>query len=151
MNTFRYLLGFVLLLAMATASAGVYRWLGTDGVIHYSDTPPPKGAKLLSIESEPTDPAAVKVRDQARQKRIETYRQQRESEAAAAAKAEGEAAQAAKRCAAAKARVQSLEGINRVRKHGADGKTTYLSGADLVKFKQQERDKVAKLCAAAEV
>ncbi|HET7587999.1 MAG TPA: DUF4124 domain-containing protein [Gammaproteobacteria bacterium] len=150
MKAIKLLLGFTLLLAMATASAGVYRWLGTDGLIHYSDTPPPKGAKLLSIESSPTDPAAVKARIQARNDKIESYRNQREEQAAAAAKAESEAKQAAKRCTVAKARVQSLEGIERVRKHDADGKTTYLSGKDLAQFKQQQRERVAKLCAKVE-
>ncbi|HET7369439.1 MAG TPA: DUF4124 domain-containing protein [Gammaproteobacteria bacterium] len=150
MNAIKYLLGFVLLLTMATASAGVYRWLDTEGVIHYSDTPPPKGAKLLSIESSPTDTAAVKARIQARNEKIESYRKQRNKEAVAAAKAETEAKQVAKNCAAAKARVQSLAGIDRVRKHDADGKTTYLSGKNLAQFKQQQRERVAKFCAASE-
>ncbi|HET8552276.1 MAG TPA: DUF4124 domain-containing protein [Gammaproteobacteria bacterium] len=142
--------GVALLLALmaATAWAGVYRWVDKNGVVHYSDSPPPSGAKLVAVESTPTDPAAVTARKKALQKQVTTYQKQRHKAAVATAKAEQKQQQREKACKRAQSRVAQLAGIDRLRLHGADGKTQFLSGNDLAAYKQKERERAAKLCDA---
>jgi hypothetical protein len=45
----------VLLLLSAPAQAEVYRWIDANGVVHYSSTPPPQGAKAdrLNLDASP--------------------------------------------------------------------------------------------------
>ncbi len=57
----------VSLLLSASAAAGVYKWVDTDGRVHYSDKPPATKAELLDIETERTDPQRVAARVQASQ------------------------------------------------------------------------------------
>lgn len=44
----------LLLLCAATAQAQMYKWVGPDGKITYSDTPPPKSAKQVETKALPT-------------------------------------------------------------------------------------------------
>lgn len=90
-------LGFL----VVAAHAQVYRWTDADGVVHYTQTPPPAGAyEAVRPRAPAADTAGEAVdagkallqrADEAAKKRLETQ-----------AKAELEAEDAAKRCEAAK-------------------------------------------------
>lgn len=130
----------------ATAWAGVYRWVDKNGVVHFSDSPPPSGAKLVAVDSTSTDPAAVAARKQALQKQVTAYQKQRQKSAAATAKAEQKQQQREEACRRAQSRIARLDGIDRLRLHDAKGKTRFMSGDDLAAYKQQQRERAAKLC-----
>lgn len=44
----RFLLAAVLMVQLCTAAAQLYRWTDSSGRVHYTDTPPPAGAKRVS-------------------------------------------------------------------------------------------------------
>jgi hypothetical protein len=56
------LLTLALLLAALPASAVMYKWVDQDGKIHYSDQPPPSGAKKSGVMNAPSPgaPGAAK-------------------------------------------------------------------------------------------
>jgi glutaredoxin len=51
MKTDKLLLSFVIMLSAATAEAQMYKWVGADGKITYSDVPPPPTAKMVETKS----------------------------------------------------------------------------------------------------
>jgi hypothetical protein len=144
------LIATVAALAVAAAGAqaanGVYRWVGVDGVVHYSDTPPPKGAHKLNIHASAPREAATAARKKARQKTLARFRKKQQKRAKAANNARRQRRQRARACQKAQAKVQKLAGIRRVRYRGPDGEVSYLSGEKLATFKQQARQRAAKLC-----
>lgn len=106
--------GLVLLLALAAvalpAHAQVYRWVDADGVVHYTDKPPPAHeAEALPIRTEPTDLEAT-LREQAeRERRLELADQLRADAAEDAAAAAEYEARLAKSCMQARRRVRTIE------------------------------------------
>jgi glutaredoxin len=51
MRTNKLLLSLVIMLSTATAQAQLYKWVGPDGKITYSDAPPPSSAKQVETKS----------------------------------------------------------------------------------------------------
>jgi hypothetical protein len=147
------LIALVALLALLAASAGasaapgVYRWVDSHGVVHYSDSPPPRGAKKVNVKTASPDPAEAAAKKKARQAKLSVWQTKQAKAQAEAKKAKQKQAQKAKACAKAKKRVHKLAGIDRVQYHGPKGKTTYLSGQQLAAFKQKARERAAKACA----
>ncbi|HET6724841.1 MAG TPA: DUF4124 domain-containing protein [Gammaproteobacteria bacterium] len=145
----RILLAVALLLVAASALAGVYRWVDKNGVVHYTDTPPPQGAHAMTIQSGPGDAAAAKARQAALDKRLENYDKQQQKAAAATAKDEQKQQKQARACQAATHKYQRLTGIFRMQLHMPDGSTKYISGEDLSKYREKLREQAAKLCGDA--
>ena len=50
MSNVRLLLLLVLLVAAAPATAQIYRWVDANGVVHYSNNTPPKGANATVVD-----------------------------------------------------------------------------------------------------
>lgn len=53
MNTNKLLLSLAIMLCGASAQAQMYKWVGPDGKITYSDTPPPSSVKQVETKSLP--------------------------------------------------------------------------------------------------
>src|SRR3569832_1844769 len=51
MNAIRIILPILLLISAATAQAQLYKWVGPDGKVTYSDTPPPSSAREVEEKS----------------------------------------------------------------------------------------------------
>lgn len=49
-TTSRALAALIAVLAAPLALATIYKWSDADGAIHYTDRPPPAGAKLIAVE-----------------------------------------------------------------------------------------------------
>lgn len=138
-------LGIALAVGAFAADGAIYTWVDKQGVTHYSDTPPP-GAKPINIKTVPTDTAAVAARKGATQKKLQDAAKQREAAATTDSKAAQQKRANAHACAQAKARVAKLAPLQRARIHESDGTTTYLSGDDFAKYKQQASAQAAKIC-----
>lgn len=141
----KLILALAMALLVSSAWAGVYRWVDAKGVVHYSDAPPP-GAEPLAVDSTPTDPAAVAARKKQRQAKLKQYAQQQQKADQAAAKATQQQEKSAAACTRAQARVNALAAVRRVRKNGADGKVTWLSGDELAQYRQAAEKERARLC-----
>jgi hypothetical protein len=129
------------------AVAGVYRWVDAQGQVHYSDSPPPAGAKgSRTVETPPaTTPAPAKSWHD---KELE-FRQRRAAEAEAQAKkAQEEEAARQKRanCESARKNLQILESGSRVVTTNAQGEREFLDDAARQKAIDEARKAVDTWC-----
>lgn len=136
----------VLLLGMPLAGHAqqqqVYTWVDKNGVRHYSDHPGSPNAVLVTVDANATASAPVPATLPA---------------AATAAGSAGKAqkvpqpkpretpAQRAARCSKLRAQVKQLQSARRV-EVTENGKTRYVSGEDLVKFRQQMQKRMQAAC-----
>jgi len=141
------LLTIALLVAALPASAAMYKWVDKDGKIHYSDQPPPEGAKQSGVVNTPAPatPAAApsapgagappKGPKTAAEQEMEFRKRRLEAaEADAKRQQDAQAAEEKKRnCTQANSRLTALETGGRITKHGPDGETVYLSDAEIGK------------------
>lgn len=136
-------------LVVGTATAGVYRWVDDNGTVHYADTPTAH-AKRQAISGAPADSSTAQARGQALQKQLDAYREKQQNAQTKKQKAADKRAQAAKRCGALREKLTATSHVRRVARHDADGKMTYLSGADLVAYRKTLKQRVLKTCEAAQ-
>ncbi len=142
------LLTLVLLVVALPASAVMYKWVDKDGKIHYSDQPPPEGAKQSGVVNTPaptTTPATAapvpeagappKGPKTAAEQEMEFRKRRLEAaETEAKRQQEAQAAEEKKRnCTQANSRLTALETGGRITKHGPDGETVYLSDAEIAR------------------
>lgn len=103
--------GFIILLVLLSglpALAELYHWTDADGVRHYANTPPPKGAKAIVLQEEiPYDPES----DEKRRAQEDAMLQERESAETQRRieNAEREAEEARRQADAAKRKADQLE------------------------------------------
>jgi hypothetical protein len=141
------LLTIALLMVALPTSAAMYKWVDKDGKIHYSDQPPPEGARQSGVVNTPapatpttaapapgvgTPPKGPKT---AAEQEMEFRKRRLEAaEADAKRQQDAQAAEEKKRnCAQANSRLTALETGGRITKHGPDGETVYLSDAEIAK------------------
>lgn len=153
-------LTLALLLAALPASAVLYKWVDQNGKVHYSDQPPPDGAKKSDVVNAPAPgtpstakpsaetanaaPSTAKPggegataarkgpKTPAEQEMEFRKRRLEAAEAEAKRKQDAQAADEKKRnCTQATARLAQLEGGGRVTKYGPNGETLYLSDSEI--------------------
>lgn len=133
-----------------SAMAEVYVWRDEEGKLHYSDTPAHEDARRVAIESQRTDPAAVRERvsakreeRQQREEDLEAYQQaQAEEEATAAESAQDRRA----KCERAREKLASYVQARRLYRVNEDGEREYLDGAQMDKARAAAEAEVAENC-----
>jgi len=137
----------VALFVTESTAAQVYRWVDKDGKVHYSDKKPPDTkADELAISSKPSDPlAAEKVMAEltAANAGIDEAGKAHQQQQAELAKAKE---LREKRCASARAELQTLASVNRAYTVDAQGERVYDNDAQLEGRRAQARAQVAQLC-----
>jgi hypothetical protein len=139
------------LLPAIPAGAQMYKWTDAAGKVHYSDQPPPQGAKQESTIAKPraatAAPAAPadgkadgkadgasKPRSVADQEM--EFRKRRLAKAEAEAKAQKEAEQAKEKqrnCELAKQRVSMLQAGGRITRTGPNGEQIFMEDAEIAR------------------
>ncbi|HUX63876.1 MAG TPA: DUF4124 domain-containing protein [Sulfuricella sp.] len=140
MPIMRQFLTIVSMLALATAAqAGVTRWVGADGKVHYSDQPPPptaKSQKTLDLKTSPALPIAApdsKDGEKSLAEKDLEFRKRRvqaEETAAKQAKDQEEAKSRKANCEQARHQVQALQGGQRISKFDEKGERVFLEDND---------------------
>lgn len=135
------------------ANAQIYKWKDKDGVMRYSDMPPPSNVEYESLggkkftPSQPTStPAATKPATEATSnveaKPQETPEQMKErkriEEADAKAKQQN--------CTTARANLRAFEQGGRISQVNEAGEREYLDDAALAKNAEQARKDIAEFC-----
>ncbi len=161
----RTALVLALLTAACPAGAGLYKWIDADGKVHYSDQPPPDGAKQQEIKTpKSAAPASVPANatpgaaapSQAAAKGPKTpaeqemeFRKRRVEATEAEAKRQQEAqanAEKQRNCEAARNRVKQIEAGGRVAKAGANGETVYLGDEEIAREMADARKAADSWC-----
>jgi hypothetical protein len=133
----------------ASASAEereVYRWVDTDGKVHFADRPLADDAQRLDVDSRATDNKRI---NEARQARIERklMRQEAKTEQAKTQKAAAEEAERkAENCRRARAALESLVNARRLYEPADDGSRRYLDEAQIAQRRAKAREDVAQWC-----
>lgn len=155
-------IGLVLCLALP-ATAQMYKWVDSNGKIHYSDKPPPSNVKTekLRTPAQPagapapsaskegtqkdtakTGPKSVAEQEQAfRKRQAEENKAEQEQ-----AQKEAEARDRAENCKRAKAALASLELGGRQTRIDEKGERVFLSDAEITRATAQARQEASTAC-----
>lgn len=127
--------------------ARIYKWVDKDGVVQYTQTPPPAGVSAKEIKPPPPPPdaaaAAKKLQqqqaefNQARQENIKEEKEQQKDEQLAAEKKQ--------KCEQARVRLNSLQ-RPRVNVVGKDGERRRMTEEEREAGLAKAREMVDKLC-----
>jgi hypothetical protein len=142
--------------ASAPALADVYKWVDTQGHVHYSDLPPPGDAKLLSVEAgagtrhteRPPAPAAAPTPaapapaplPPGTPKEMARLKQSVDTDVASTR---------AVQCKAAQDRYQGYVNSRRIFREGANKERVYLTDAEADSERINARREVEELCGDA--
>lgn len=139
---------WILLLALpALSHAQLYRWVDAQGQVHYSDSPPPPGAKDTRTVEKPA-PSAGQPGKSWQEKDME-FRQRRAAEADAESKKAKEAEEARQKqanCEAARKNLQILESGQRVVTTNAQGEREFIDDTARQKAINDARKAVETWC-----
>lgn len=162
-------LPLALMLFTATSNAEIYKWKDKNGVVRYSDIPPPSNVPHQSLGKKtnkepapaPEAPTAAPAPDAApvaapapQQKTpeekpmVDADKQQKEEEAARqkAAAAEAEQKQKQELCTNAKAKLQGLQQGGRIYKMNEKGEREFMDDAALAQGVADAQAEVDKNC-----
>lgn len=159
-------LSLVLALASATSHAEIYKWKDKNGVVRYSDIPPPSNVPHESLgkkanktsaavetpsavvpegaatpEPEPVQQTPEEVTPDADAQRKEEEEARKKAEAA-----EAELQQKQEQCTNAKARMQSYEQGGRIYKINEKGEREFMDDAAMAKGLEEAQAEVDKYC-----
>lgn len=148
---FRARFALVLLLPVAVAAAGaerVYRWTDSDGRVHFSDRPGAADAEPLEV-----DPVApVGAVDPGRRRRterlLEVLELERAEREAARVEAEREAADRARRCAAAEKEYERVTTARYLYAEDAAGERVILDAPARRAYETEAAQAVKKWCSS---
>lgn len=141
------LLACLLILAPLPLSAETYKWVNEEGVVTYSQTPPPgQSAERVKLRgsSPSTGPSSQEKLDQLRQRMADgaedrqLKKQQRQEEQEAKKLKQ-------QNCASARSNLSSLQGLGN-RLYKMDGEYRRLSEQERQDLMQKEREHIKKNC-----
>ncbi len=145
----QWILALTLAALVAPAQAELYKWVDSQGKVHYSDRPPPNAAqKAATMKAPPPAPAAAA--SPAPQKTIKEqeleYRQRKAEEAEAAAKAQKEADVRAQNCRNARGNLNTYTEGGRVVRFNAQGEREYVSDEERAREIERWKSEVSRWC-----
>ena len=142
-------MALTLLLALPGPAQAIYKWVDEKGVTHFSEHPPPDGAKAQKIEPKVTPPSSdAKPRDwkalemEQRKKGIESV-QKAEREAA---REHNEEARRKNRCTQAQRDLYVLQRERPIYSINEKGEKVYMEDKDRPAEIAQARSDVASFC-----
>ena len=139
------LAGAVLVAALPAAAATIYTWVDQNGVRHYADHPGSPNARAITLSNTATMPAPAP----ASLPPLATSNTAAPAPRSARKPVPLTKAQEAKLCQELQAEVAKLTPARRVQVKEKNGQTRYLSGDDLVQYKQKIQQQTQTVCAAA--
>jgi hypothetical protein len=139
-----------LVLASFAATAEVFRWVDAQGRVHYSDRPTSEKAKVVPVESRPTNSEAVNKRSEAEQ----AQRQQDEKDkqklnadmAANKAVAKDTAKLQEERCKKAQEAYRVAIESQRLYRLGKNGEREYLTAEEITAARVNARKSLDEAC-----
>ncbi|HSS47233.1 MAG TPA: DUF4124 domain-containing protein [Burkholderiales bacterium] len=131
----------LLLLSAVASAAGVYKWVDSDGTVHYSDQPPPGAVKEQNLDNKSGTPPAssgasgtenaapkaagpktyIEQNAEFRKRQVEAEEKRAKEE-----KALAEAKERQQNCERARSSLESLQSGQRVTKYNEKGERAYL-------------------------
>jgi hypothetical protein len=142
------LLACLLLLASQPLIAETYKWVNEEGVVTYSQTPPPdqKSSERVKLRgSKSSNPQSGQSRLNQLRQSLADSAEDREMEKEKLKETEEERALKRHNCDAAHSNLRKLEGLGN-RRYKMDGEYRRLSEEERQSLMQQERDHIKSNC-----
>ncbi len=143
-----HLIFFGLVIYIACVQAQTYRWIDANGVVSYSQTPPPSiEAESLSLpsQSQSDSKAATKKLDALRQK-LADQREDRQLAKETAEKAEQVKSTRQSNCASARSNLRKIEGLGTRLLKTSDGEYLRLTQEEREKRIQAAKEQIKNNC-----
>lgn len=151
----RYAIAAAAILGLAAsvgAHADVYRWVDSEGRVHYSDRWVP-GSELVKVNRSRQSPEAAAARAAAEQNRLavtsDRIAAQQEDARTAQAVREDVAKAREEQCREAREQYQKAIRARRIFRTGKDGEREYLSEAEADEYRMQARNEMLAACGSA--
>ncbi|MGB5211140.1 MAG: DUF4124 domain-containing protein [Gammaproteobacteria bacterium] len=132
------------------AQKEVYRWVDSQGVVHFSDVPTDPGAEPTGVTTQGTDPQKVAARQQQLAEQYQADEQLAAVNAADQADARRQQEMAAKQrqigCAAARKRLDTYTTAPRLYEKEPDGGRRYLTADEIDQARASAMDDVTSWC-----
>ncbi|HEX6829045.1 MAG TPA: DUF4124 domain-containing protein [Burkholderiales bacterium] len=150
----RMLAAALMLALSASVQAQLYKWVDSEGKIHYSDQPPPAGAnkeQKLNIKKAPTAPGAPTDADnpagpQTTAEKEMEYRKRKVEEEQARQKTQSEEKQNQELCLNAQRRMRTYEDAGRIFIVDDKGEREYVDDESRERGMRQAQQDAAKYC-----
>jgi len=147
----KILLALTTLFFFATpATAEMYRWVDTQGKVHYSDQPPvekSKSSKTLSIPNQPTAPSAESTKSWQEKELDYKKRQAAAAESETKKKKEADDAKAkVENCDKARKSLKALEEGGRINTYDEKGNRSVMDDAQRAKAMTDAKKSVSEWC-----
>ena len=138
----------VLWLASAGASAEVYKWIDSQGKVHYGDRRPAEGtrADTLELRPAPTRDAELAERAFMRQRLLDAFEAEREEEAQSEAQVRAAKRELEMRCARLESQLTRFERASIVYTEDERGERKYMSDGERREALADARDWIAEHC-----
>lgn len=131
----------------AGLAAGIYRWLGEDGKVHYGDKPPSKeDSTPIEIKSAPAPRPEDGERRVKTQRLLGALESQREREKQEAAQASAEQALQQSNCQSARRQLDLYQRANGIFRPGPEGERIYLSDEERGQALARARAVIGEWC-----
>lgn len=134
------------ILIQHTVSAQMYKWTDADGKVHYSDQPPPQGARqqgtiakprtAAAAAAQPGEGASAAAKPKTPAEQEMEFRKRRLEKAEAEAKRQQEAQAAAEKqrnCEQARSRVAMLQAGGRITRTAPNGEQIFMEDAEIAR------------------
>lgn len=132
------------------AQKEVYRWVDSQGVVHYSDVPDDPAAEPTGVTTQGTDPQKVAARQQQFAEQYQADEQLAAASAEEQADARRQQEMAARQrqigCTAARKRLDTYTTAPRLYEKGPDGSRRYLTADEIDQARASAMDDVASWC-----
>ncbi|HET6630383.1 MAG TPA: DUF4124 domain-containing protein [Woeseiaceae bacterium] len=142
------LLALALTVPAAVLASDIYKWVDENGIVHFGDLPAENAdVEIVHISSQPTDPAAVRARIQARS---QAGADAAETVPGADALTEEEIAarerERAEKCTMYKERLQKFLTSRRLYREDENGERVYLDEKETLAARAEVQEQVLEYC-----
>ena len=145
------LLALALTVPAAALASDIYKWVDEDGVVHFGDRPAGDAdVELLQVASEPTNPAEVRARVEARRSAsAEPAADPTGAQDLTEEEIEAQERERAEKCTLFKERLQKFLTSRRLYREDENGERVYLDEEETLAARAEVQEKVLEYCNAA--
>ncbi len=145
------LVGWLACVLCLSVQAEVYRWVDSNGKVHFGDRPPKgQASEMLDLPESKSDSETPALSDQqrmARQKKlVEILEEERMEKENAKREAKEQAEKLAMECTRMKKRLEYMERYNRFYHENEDGTRQYMNDQQADAYRQRRYDQYRQKC-----
>ncbi len=141
------LLALALAVPAAVLASDIYKWVDAEGVVHFGDRPAEDvTVEIVHIDSEPTNPAEVQARIQARENRADAAETIPGAETLTEEQLEARKRERAEKCTQYKERLQTFLTSRRLYREDENGERVYLDEQETLAARARVQEQVLEYC-----